>query len=236
MATINYTAAEINALLGAAQTAEQPDDVNSKISTAVSDAVSGVNNTIGDLTQLKTADKDSVVDAVNENFTSASEGKAKIAAALLAKGQSAAATDTFDALAGDIGNLQPANYVDPSAMIQRHITNDTAVSVTGTYATSTYYNTDFGVKVGYCPNGDITITMRSGTSTTYENLAFFKLFEISGVDVIKSSESWGTTNPAGQIYSCIITGLTVDARLEINMDERNGTYDYVRCWVVLEAV
>ena len=60
---------------------------------------------IGDLTDLQTTDKDSLVDAVNELFTSVSSGKSAIAAAITDKGVATAATDTFADMAQNIEDI-----------------------------------------------------------------------------------------------------------------------------------
>ena len=81
MANLSYSAAEIDERLG------KTDD-------------------IGDLTELETTDKTSVVDAINELFTSVSDGKSAIAAAITDKGVPTAATDSFADMADNIGDIQ----------------------------------------------------------------------------------------------------------------------------------
>lgn len=80
MAQLNYTAAQINERLG------KTDD-------------------IGDLAELETTDKNSLVDAVNELFTSVSDGKSAIAAAITDKGVSTAASDSFATMAQNIEDI-----------------------------------------------------------------------------------------------------------------------------------
>ena len=80
MANLSYSAAEIDERLG------KTDD-------------------IGDLTELETTDKSSVVDAINELFTSVSDGKTAIAAAITDKGVPTAATDSFADMADNIGDI-----------------------------------------------------------------------------------------------------------------------------------
>lgn len=81
MANLSYSAAEIDERLG------KTDD-------------------IGDLTELETTDKSSVVDAINELFTSVSDGKTAIAAAITDKGVPTAATDSFTDMADNIADIQ----------------------------------------------------------------------------------------------------------------------------------
>lgn len=86
MANLSYTAAEIDTLLGKADTAVQPE-------------------TTGDLDNLQTTDKDNLVDAINELFTSVSNGKSAIAAAITDKGVATAATDSFADMAQNIEDI-----------------------------------------------------------------------------------------------------------------------------------
>lgn len=232
MATIQYSAARINELLAAAETAAQPSDVNAAVQAAEKD----INDTIGQLSGLETTEKGSVVGAINENFTSASEGKTAIAAALTGNGQSAANTETFASLAGKIDNLQPSGYVDPSGYVQRLVSNDDSITPTGNYATSTYYDTTYGVHVGYCPDGSVLISMKGGTSTAYENLNFKLNSAPDGVTIETSSTSWDTSDPAGNLYVCRLTGITGKVSISIDMSAVNSTYDYVTCAITVTEV
>lgn len=60
---------------------------------------------LGDLSKLKTTAKGSAVDALNELFTSASDGKSAVAAAVTGKGVAASSSDTFATLSTKIGNI-----------------------------------------------------------------------------------------------------------------------------------
>jgi hypothetical protein len=231
VAIINYTAEQINALLAKAATAAQPADVSKAVDTLQETA-------IGDLGTLETSAKDSVVDAINENFTSASEGKKTIAAALTGQGQSAAATDTFAVLAGKIGALKPAEYVDPSQYCRRLVTNEDSIIPTGSYATSTYYDTTYGVKIGYMANGDILLSMKGGTTTAYEYLQFTAASVPSGVTVdttVPSSNSY-VTMMAGMQQVCVIHGITKPVKIAIDMSSYNATYDYTNCALTITEV
>lgn len=83
MANLSYTAAQIDTLLGKADTAVQPE-------------------TTGDLDNLATSTKTDLVSAINETFTSVSSGKTVIAAAITDKGVTTAATDSFSTMASNI--------------------------------------------------------------------------------------------------------------------------------------
>lgn len=232
MAIINYSASRINELLAAAETAAQPDEVSAAMQKAEED----INATIGQLSGLETAEKGTVVGAINENFTSAGEGKQTIAAALTGRGQVADGSETFEELSSLIDNLQPADYVDPALFVQRLVTNDEAITPTGTYATSTYYNADYGVKIGYCPDGSILLSMRSGTSTGYENLNFFLSSAPDGVTIERNSTSWDTGDPAGNLYVCRISGITTRVEIAVAMTEINSSYDYTNCAITITEV
>lgn len=60
----------------------------------------------GDLTSLKTTQKDDLVQAINELFQSASNGKSTIAAAITGKGITAAGSESFESLATKISSIK----------------------------------------------------------------------------------------------------------------------------------
>lgn len=107
MANLSYTAAQIDALLAKADTAVQPE-------------------TVGDLSELETTDKDSVVDAINELFTSVSDGKSAIAAAITDKGVPTAASDSFADMADNIGDIQTS----PTLQMKSVTPSESAQAVT----------------------------------------------------------------------------------------------------------
>ena len=125
------------------------------------------------------------------------------------------------------------------AGVPRLITNDTSITPSGTYATSTYYNTTYGVKIGYMYGGNIILSMQGGTSTSYEYL-YFQLGTVpSGVTLANvfnptASSSYVTGYP-GIIYACVISGLTSTATMSIAMNGRNGTYDYTSVTINIMA-
>ena len=117
------------------------------------------------------------------------------------------------------------------------ITNDTSIVPTGTYATSSYYNTSYGVKVGYMRNGDILVSMRAGSSVSYESLYFKLVSAPSGVTITEShtTNSNNITGSAGLIYACVISGLKTNATMAIGMASRDSTYDYTQCDITITA-
>jgi hypothetical protein len=60
---------------------------------------------IGDKSTLLTTSKSSIVDALNELFTNANDGKTAVANAVTAKGVTASPADTFSTLATKIGQI-----------------------------------------------------------------------------------------------------------------------------------
>lgn len=146
MANLSYSAAEIDERLG------KTDD-------------------IGDLTELETTDKSSVVDAINELFTSVSDGKTAIAAAITDKGVPTAATDSFADMADNIADIAPGKNIQIAAGVNR-ATTSTLAAVSGqsiTVAKSGKYDVYWG---GF----------RSSTSGT------------SGSQLYKNNTAYGTEN------------------------------------------
>ena len=63
-------------------------------------------NSIGDVTQLQTSSKTNIVNAINELFQSASDGKSKIATAITGKGVNASSSDSFQVLSNKISQIK----------------------------------------------------------------------------------------------------------------------------------
>lgn len=184
-------------------------------------------DSIGDVSSLKTDEKTTLVAALNELFTSASNGKSLIAAAITGRGVDTAATDSFAVMAANIESI--------SGGVERLVTNDESITPSGSYATSTYYDTTYGVKVGYCPDGSVLISMKGGTSTSYENLNFTLSSAPSGIAIETSDTDWDTSDPAGNLYVCCLTGITSPVSIAIEMSSRNSTDDYVTCAITVVA-
>ena len=122
--------------------------------------------------------------------------------------------------------------------ITRIINNDTSITPSGTYATSTYYNTSYGVKIGYMPSGDVLLSMRGGTSTSYEYLNFVLGTVPSGVTLtwaLDTSANYATGKPGVQ-YACVLSGITQKSNISLTMSSRDGTYDYVTVTINVTVV
>lgn len=123
----------------------------------------------------------------------------------------------------------------PNKGILPLIANDGSIVPTGTYATATYYNLEYGVKIGYMANGDVMISMKNGTSTAYENLYFHAASLPSGV-TLDAPSKFGSGNVVNMTFVGIISGLTGSANIAINMSTRNSSQDYVRCDLTITYV
>lgn len=183
---------------------------------------------IGTLTELDTDEKSNLVGAINELFQYAGDGKAAIADAITGMGIDASESETWDSLADKISQIKTG--------ITPLISNGDNVVPTGSYAGSSYYNTDFGVLVSYSADGKVIITMKGGTSTGYENIDFVLETAPSGVEIVKNSTSYDTGDPAGNIYSCVLTGIESPVEMSITMNGANSSYDYVNCSITLTEV
>lgn len=214
---INLSGEEITERLNKADTAVQPVDLET--------AETALEAQIGDLTTLETTAKTSAVAAINELFQSVSDGKTAVAAAITDMGIDTAAADSFDTMAANIRSITTG--------ITPLVINDSSITPTGSYATSTYYNVDYGVKIGYMSNGDILLSMQGGTTTAYENLNFTLASAPTEVTLLSSSSSWSSSNPAGQLYVCVISGITTPVNIAISMSSYNATYDYATCAITV---
>lgn len=183
---------------------------------------------IGTLASLNTSNKSNLVSAINELFQSASSGKSAIAAAITGMGINAASSETWSSLAQKITQINTG--------ITPLVVNGGNVVPTGNYATPTYYDLGVGVVVSYAEDGRVIVTMKGGTSTGYENLHFTLSSAPSGVAIIGNSTAYDTADPAGNIFSCILTGIQNKVNMSILMDYGNATYDYVRCEITLTEV
>lgn len=123
----------------------------------------------------------------------------------------------------------------PSTGIEPIIANEDSIVPSGTYATETYYNVEYGVKIGYMSNGDVMISMMNGTTTSYENLYFYAASLPDGV-TLEAPSTFGTGNVVDMTFVGIIHGLTGSANIAIDMNTRNATTDYVRCDLTITYV
>lgn len=133
----------------------------------------------------------------------------------------------------------------PTGDLKRFILNDTSITPTGTYATAVYYDTAYGVKVGYLGDGNqILVSMRGGTTTAYEYLHFtLTQSNISGLTITANTTSnTNVTAKPALIYACVISGFKTalagksGARIAVAMSGVNATYDYTTCRITVTGV
>lgn len=149
-------------------------------------------------------------------------------------------TDIADVLRAKLGMeglIVADTFPSVVAMLPpRLIMNDEDVVPTGTYATEVYYNAEYGVKVGYCPNGEILVSMKSGTTTAYENIFFALASAPAGVTITTDNSNYDTGDLAGNLYVCVLAGVAVPVEMSIAMNTINATDDFVQCDITLTAV
>lgn len=220
MATLSYTAAQIDTLLGKADTAVQPA-------------------TTGDLSDLATSTKTDLVSAINETFTNVSNGKSLIAAAITDKGVATAASDSFATMASNIA-LIPSGGGSSYTKIASvdYIVNTTATTAysIGTIALgSQYYTTDkiiyvkvrdkAGARIDHFVGTDsfiINSTKANGGSTAFSTI-------LRSLLVKNSYDSWTHNTSSYGIYPYSIESdgtLNIYARYNNSYSKTiDGTYN-----------
>lgn len=195
------------------------------------DAVPMLGTEIGTLSSLNTSAKDNLVDAVNELFTSAREGKNGAVAVLTAHGVDVSATDSW----GTIGAAMEtwASGIETDGF--PHIVNGTAVVPSGNYATAAYYNLAYGVKLGYMGGGDVLLSMMGGTNANYEGLYFNLVSAPAGVTIEEVHNTSGSyaSMKVGLIFACVLHGVNSDMTMAISMTVVDATGDTVRVDITL---
>ena len=206
------------------------DQEISNLSSNISNTSSQINtlsSQIGNLSNLQTSNKENLVAAINETFTSASNGKQIIATAITGMGVATSASDTYQTMANNIQSIETG--------VKRMVANDTSIVPTGKYATSTYYNTSFGVLISYASNGDVVLTMKGGTTTTYENLYYILDSAPDGV-TMEFVRNTGASSTPGRIYSCVLSNIQTLVNIAIDMNGTNSSTDYTRCGITITEV
>lgn len=128
----------------------------------VSGKISAVDAKIGTLSELETASKSDVVSAVNELFTSVSDGKALVASAITDKGVSTQSDATFAVMAANVRNIPTG--AAPTGTKQITITENG----TTTEDVSSYAAAEITVNVS---GGGLPSNYRCGTFTLSYDVA-----------------------------------------------------------------
>ena len=118
------------------------------------------------------------------------------------------------------------------------VANADSIVPTGTYANSTYYNTGYGVKIGYTESGDIILSMQGGTATSYPYLYFNGASLPTGVSLSEAHNTSTTYRRGcpGLIYSCIFSGVANKCNIAIEMNNRDDSLDNVQCDITLTYI
>lgn len=115
---------------------------------------SALDDKIGELSELPTDDKSSVVSALTEVFTSAGNGKAAVAAAITGKGVPTSASDTFAQMAENIGEIETG--ITP--------TGTKVISANGTYDVTAYAQASVNVSA----QSPVLVTKNITANGTYD--------------------------------------------------------------------
>lgn len=97
--------------------------------------------------------------------------------------------------------------------IKRLITNDENVTVAGTTAA---IDTTYGVKVGYCSNGDVIISTKASNSR-YRPPKYQLVSAPDGVTIKTVTLNSPYTVYANYMDCCVISGLKKEAVLGVNI-------------------
>lgn len=122
-----------------------------------------------------------------------------------------------------------------ASMFGRIISNDTDIVPTGQYATDTNYSESYGVKIGYCPNGDIMVSMmKVGSNNGPLHFSVVREGDFDGTLEY-------TTSFKGQegIYTCVVSGITKLSEMSVSMDEieiLNTGDTAIKCLITITAL
>lgn len=103
------------------------------------------------------------------------------------------------------------------------------LTFSGTYASSTYYTSGSSFLSVDKDTGRAFVTIRSGTSTSYENIVFSAASLPSGVSLLAPpAANHGTSGTAQSYFTCCLSGITGKINVAVALNTRNRTYDYVQ--------
>lgn len=140
-----------------------------------------------------------VQQAIDQLFTSVSDGKTQIASAITDKGVSTSASDTFAQMAANIGSIATGGeYVD--------------------YGLANY-NRTFGIGVRYSKVPGIDLSINK------EGLYIISFVELESTDIYVSSNGTNYSLVSSSLYNSITTGSSVYSTFCIKVDYNNAIYN-----------
>lgn len=108
------------------------------------------------------------------------------------------------------------------------------LTFSGTYATSTYYTAE---NCYVARNGTtLIVVVRSGTTTSYENIYFVSTSVPAGVALAGQSYYSYATTPAQSYYVSVWTGCSAHVNVACAMETRNATPDTIQLDVTITDV
>lgn len=117
--------------------------------------------------------------------------------------------------------------------VRKLIVNDDAIPFTGQYATSARFNLDYGVKLAYCPNGDIILSTQAASSGTYLAHGYALASAPDGVTL--TANNYYTRNMTNVIFCCVLHGVTVPMDISLVSNSLHHSY-YPQVDITLTAV
>ena len=108
-----------------------------------------------------------------------------------------------------------------------------SITATGSYTSSTYQQ---GYWAAITNGKQLIITVKGGTSTSYESIYFTNASVPSGVTLLGQSYYSYSSMTAGQMYVAVYSGITSDVNITLNFNSTNSSSDYVQCAVTIANV
>lgn len=108
-----------------------------------------------------------------------------------------------------------------------------SIAATGSYTSATYQQ---GYWAAITNGKQLIITVKGGTSTSYESIYFTNASVPSGVTLLGQSYYSYSSMTAGQMYVAVYSGITSDVNITLNFNSTNSSSDYVQCAVTIVNV
>ena len=186
--------------------------------------IQAVDTKVGELSSLRTSDKDNIVDAINELFQSANNGKELIANAI---GEPLSAEDTFQAMSNDINGLLStfkANMMNNGVTVE---SNDRFKTLIDKISTMVEEGEGKGVKFASGDTIEINYASRTdyGTvkTTINTNLNFTPNYVFVCVDTLINSKTHKNV-VFSNLYKTQIAGGTLDGTTVTVTDIRQESF------------